>query len=180
MIRKSSGSWKVEKICTYVNKITQLTGLKLPCKNKKKITICFLDKQVALLNSWKLFPTARALIGYFEVTWHLTTKLFPAKISERATMQSLWRQRVTVHCYPRMLSARKIYFHKFVHKKVFLRGLYNRSLKDWSLRKQFIFPLESQCPQGNKTNCLPRDHSLSVYYTHYLGLVLGSLNKDVS
>ena len=24
-------------------------------------------------------PTARALIGYFEVTWHLTIKLFPAK-----------------------------------------------------------------------------------------------------
>ena len=107
----------------------------------KKITICFLDKQVALLNSWNLFPAARALIGYFKVTWHLTTKLFPAKISERATMQSLWRQRVTVHCYPRMLSARKIYFHKFVHKNVFLRGLYNRSLKDWSLRKQlFFFP----------------------------------------
>ena len=92
-----------------------------------------------LLNSWKLFPTARALIGYFKVTWHLTTKLFPAKISERVTRQSLWRQRVTVHCYPRMLSARKIYFHKFAHKNVFLRGLYNRSLKDWSLRKQLIF-----------------------------------------
>ena len=51
-----------------------------------------------------LFPTARALIGYFEVTWHLTMKLFPAKISERATLQNLWRQRLTVHNYPRMLS----------------------------------------------------------------------------
>ena len=35
------------------------------------------------------FPTARALIGYFEVTRHLTMKLFPAKISERATLQNL-------------------------------------------------------------------------------------------
>ena len=33
------------------------------------------------------FPTALALIGYFEVKWHLTMKLFPAKISERATLQ---------------------------------------------------------------------------------------------
>ena len=32
-----------------------------------------------LLYSWNLFPTARALIGYFGVTWHLTMKLFPAK-----------------------------------------------------------------------------------------------------
>ena len=52
------------------------------------------------------FPTACALIGYFEVTdtWHLTMKLFPAKISERTTLQNLWRQRVTVHDHPRMLS----------------------------------------------------------------------------
>ena len=33
------------------------------------------------------FLTARTLIGYFEVTWHLTIKLFPAKISEWATLQ---------------------------------------------------------------------------------------------
>ena len=35
-----------------------------------------------------LFPTARALIGFFEVRRHLTMKL-PAKISERATLQNL-------------------------------------------------------------------------------------------
>ena len=35
------------------------------------------------------FPTARALIGFFEDTRHLTMKLFPAKISERATLQNL-------------------------------------------------------------------------------------------
>ena len=33
------------------------------------------------------FPTARALIVYLEVTWHLRMKLFPAKISGRATLQ---------------------------------------------------------------------------------------------
>ena len=26
------------------------------------------------------YPTARTLIGYSEVTWHLTMKLFPARI----------------------------------------------------------------------------------------------------
>ena len=31
-------------------------------------------------------------------------KLFPAKIAERATLQNLWRQRVTAHCYPRLLT----------------------------------------------------------------------------
>ena len=33
------------------------------------------------------FLTARALIGYVEVTLQLIMKLFPAKISERATLQ---------------------------------------------------------------------------------------------
>ena len=51
-----------------------------------------------------VFSTTRALIGYFKVKWHLTIKLFPAKIAERATLQNLWRQRVTLHCYPGMLT----------------------------------------------------------------------------
>ena len=58
------------------------------------------------------FPTACALIGYFEVTWHLTIKLFPAKISKRATLQNLWSQRVTVHCYLRMLTDDRSYIHR--------------------------------------------------------------------
>ena len=62
-----------------------------------------LSQYAVFLYSWKCFfcfQTARALIGYVEVTWHLTMKLFPAKISERASLQNLWRQRVTVHCCP--------------------------------------------------------------------------------
>ena len=54
-------------------------------------------------NTWyiagNVFPIARALVGYFEVTWHLTMKLFPAKIT----------QRVTVRCYPRMLTDNRRY-----------------------------------------------------------------------
>ena len=51
---------------------------------------------------------------------------------------NLWRHKVTVHCYPRMLNAPDIYFHKFVNEKFLLRGLYNKSLKDWSHGKQLI------------------------------------------
>ena len=37
------------------------------------------------------FSTARAVIGYFEmVTWHLTMKAFPAKISGRATLHKIY------------------------------------------------------------------------------------------
>ena len=61
-----------------------------------------------------LFSTARSFIGYFEITWHLTVKLFFAKISERAKLQHLWRtrghSRVTVPRYPGMLAASEIYF----------------------------------------------------------------------
>ena len=42
--------------------------------------------------------------GYFKVTWQPTMKLFPAKIFEQATLQNLWRQWVTVLCYPQMLT----------------------------------------------------------------------------
>ena len=55
------------------------------------------------------FPKVRALIGYFKVTWHLTMKLFPAQISQQVTLQNLWRQRVTVHCYPWMLTDDRCY-----------------------------------------------------------------------
>ena len=55
------------------------------------------------------FLTARALIGYFEVTWPLTMKPFPAQNSEQATLENLWRQKVTVHCYPRMLTDDRLY-----------------------------------------------------------------------
>ena len=34
------------------------------------------------------FPIERALHSHFDVTWRLTIKLFPAKISERATLQN--------------------------------------------------------------------------------------------
>ena len=42
-----------------------------------------------VLYRWKFVPTARALIGYFEVTWHPTMKPFPAKTSQQATLKNL-------------------------------------------------------------------------------------------
>ena len=66
------------------------------------------------------FSTVHALISYFDVSWHLTMKLFPAKISEQATMQNPWCQRATVQCYPWMLTVWEIYFHTSVLKKGFL------------------------------------------------------------
>ena len=120
------------------------------------------------------FSTVHALIGYFAVTWHLTMKLFPAKISEQATMKNPWPHRATMHCYQWLLTAWEIYFHKFVLKKVFfLHGLYNKSLKDWSLGKQLsLFPsnlnVSLSSASGNKINVFPWNQSLNVYYT-FLG-----------
>ena len=78
------------------------------------------------------FPTALALIGYFEVKWQLTMKLFPAKISERATLQNLWRQRVTVHCYPRMLTDDRRYSEVYRASQKFVPPLYKSVFQyDW-------------------------------------------------
>ena len=60
---------------------------------------CISEEAIYYYIAGNFFPTACTVIGYFEVTWHiyLTMKLFPAKISEKATLQYLWCQRVTVH-----------------------------------------------------------------------------------
>ena len=60
---------------------------------------CISEEAICYYIAGNFFPTACTVIGYFEVTWHiyLTMKLFPAKISEKATLQNLWCQRVTVH-----------------------------------------------------------------------------------
>ena len=50
--------------------------------------------------SGNFFPTARALIGYFKVTWHLTIKLFPAKISEQIYDVREWDCAVTRESWP--------------------------------------------------------------------------------
>ena len=59
--------------------------------------------------SGNFFPTARALIGYFKVTWHLTIKLFPAKISQQIYDVREWQCTVTRFCYPRVLTDVRLY-----------------------------------------------------------------------
>ena len=84
----SDGLWF---ICWWIDYLGRL------CKGgKSTVTNCYVAGNV--------FPTVRALVGYFKVTWHLIMKLFPTKISERATLQNLRCQRVTVHCYLLMLT----------------------------------------------------------------------------
>ena len=53
------------------------------------VVLLFETTRVRKLNCYRaghFFPTVHALIGYFEVARYLTMKLFPAKISEWATL----------------------------------------------------------------------------------------------
>ena len=76
---------------------------RMPIEHNSIATWVEVRRETHFVIYWEIFPTGRALIGYFEVTWHLTMKLFSAKISERAKSQNLWRQRVTreikIHFY---------------------------------------------------------------------------------
>ena len=92
----------------YIDLILDWGSSSCPSPAKKRLA---LNKKYCWI-AGNFFPTACALIGYFEVTWHLTIKLFPAKISRRATLQNLWCQRVTVHCYLRMLTDDRSYIHR--------------------------------------------------------------------
>ena len=58
------------------------------------------------------FLTARALIGYFEVTWHQTNETVSRQNFWKGTLLNLCRQRETVHCYPRMLTGSAIHSTK--------------------------------------------------------------------
>ena len=87
------------------------------------------------------FPTARALIGYFEVTWHLTMKLFPAKISEKATLQKSMALEGNSALLPANVDRRPPLQWGLMNFQLQNFQLYNKSLKDCSLGKQNeLFP----------------------------------------
>ena len=86
--------------------------------NQTKILCCYIAEF--------FLPATHTLIGYFKVTWHLTIKLFRAK-SLLAGNSALLPAKVD------RWSSLLLLLH------VFLSILYNKSLNDWSLRKQFIF-----------------------------------------
>ena len=87
------------------------------------------DVQISGLNRYcytagNFFSTAHTLIGYFDVTWHLTMKRFPAKIPEWATLQNLWSL-LTSECWP----LARFIFLNFYTKKFFLVGYMTNHLK---------------------------------------------------
>ena len=59
------------------------------------------------------FLTARAIIGYFEVTCHQTNETVSRQNLWKGTLLNLCRQRETVHCYPRMLTGSAIHSIQF-------------------------------------------------------------------
>jgi len=107
----------------------------------------------------KFSPTARAFIGYFEVTWHLTMRQFPAKISERATLQNLGRQRVTVHHYPRMSIFINLYTESFSSPAIYET---NHLKAGPSGNSYFYFMHWDSWSRKTNINYFPRDQSLSV------------------
>ena len=113
------------------------------------------------------FPsTACDLIGYFAVTWHLSIELFPANSLWAGNSAKSMTSEGNSALLPANVDRRPPLLLPLL---VFLFVLYNKSLNDWSLGKQFILFLS-----GNKMNCFPRDQSLSVYCFSFCS-VIGSV-----
>ena len=113
-----------------------------------------------LLYSWKLFPNSAC--SHWLLWRHMTSN------NETVSSQNLWAGDIAKSMTSEGNSA-------LLHANVdwrppFQRGfmnflLYNKSLKDRSLRKQLIlFPSNLNVSQKKKINCFPRDQSLSDYY----------------
>ena len=104
-----------------------------------------------------IFPTTvHPFIGSFMVTWHLTMKLLPNALSGQHC-KNYDVKRETVHCYPRNVDCCCTWSERAVEGGLILSQesqrvfqnlllfcfvlLYNKSLNDWSLGKQWIlFP----------------------------------------
>ena len=84
-------------------------------------------------------PTAGALIGYFEVTGHVTIKLYPAKSLWAGSRAKSMTSEGNSALLPANVDRRPPLLLLPLH--VFLFVLYNKSLNDWSLGTQLIlFP----------------------------------------
>ena len=68
-------NWGTEKLKRWF-----YPGDMVTCTGERKIG--------ALSGTFPDNPAELACMCFFEVTWHLTIKLFPAKISQRATLQN--------------------------------------------------------------------------------------------
>ena len=96
-----------------------------------------------MLHSWKFFPTARALIDYFEVITSNRMKLFLAKISERATKSMMSGGNSAL--LPANVDRRPTLGQSLTNSQLQNFQLYNKSRKDWSFGETVNFiSLESQ------------------------------------
>ena len=103
------------------------------------------------------------MIGYFEVTWHLTLKLFPAKTSELVTVQNLWRQEYNCALLPANADRRPPLQQGLMNFQ-----LYEKSLKDWLLGKQLIFfSLESQYFLRHIENLMLADNTRDLLFKDF-------------
>ena len=106
------------------------------------VTAAYFSRAGRLLEKHFETPAARTLIGYFEVTWHLTIKIF--------SRQNLWAGNTAQSMTSESNSA-------LLPVNVDRATLYDKSLKDWFLGKQLIlFPSNlsvSQSRYSLETNC---------------------------
>ena len=122
------------------------------------------------------------------VKWHVTTKLFPTKCHERATLQKLWHQMrisslLLAKCWPLLYVIRGglmlLLEYQHVFKICFCFALLNnKSLNDWSLGEQWNFVSSNHNVfSGNKIHCSPQDQSLSVLHcTSLLRMIYGVIS----
>ena len=86
---------------------------------------CGVSRSSVVQQNWKFFPNSAR--SHWLLRGHMIAN------NETVSRQNLWagnmailrHERVTVHCYLRMLNAPDIYFHKFVNEKFLLRGLHH-------------------------------------------------------
>ena len=114
-------------------------------------------------------PTARALIGYFELTWHLTIKLFPAKSLWAGNSANSMTSEGNSALLPANVDRRSPLLLLLLF---FFFLLYNKSLNDWPLGKQLIlFPENlNVLPKAQPRETLRgTSHwvSITVYSTEY-------------
>ena len=80
-----------------------------------KVWICIVSYRGVLFNSGKLFPNS--VRSRWLLLGHMTSN------NETVSCQNLRRQRLTVHFYQQMFTARWIYFSLICTRKSFLREL---------------------------------------------------------
>ena len=81
-------------------------------------------------------------------------KLFPAKISERATLQNLLRQRVAVHCYPRMFTDDHRYSEVLWISSFKTSSFIINHLKTGPTRNKIFWKQNILFPSGPVVRCL--------------------------